>query len=278
MAKLTAYTALNMSKGLDIGQWAAAETVASDSPFAGEDYIRGTTANFLKRGFYFGDFVITSGQAKSGTIESYEAYVLNGGYKLQYALDGLNINLSDFASKKNSLNGLEFSSYLLRSSDTIKGSSSADKLYGWAGNDGISGNAGNDALLGGSGNDKLNGGSGNDKLYGGTGKDTLTGSSGADIFDFNSAAEAGSTSASRDTITDFLRGSDRIDLSGIDANSKVAGNNAFSKLITSGSFTAAGQLKLIGNVLYGNTDSDASSEFSITLTGIAKLSLSDFIL
>jgi serralysin len=125
----------------------------------------------------------------------------------------------------------------------------------------------------------LIGGIGANALTGGAGKDTLTGGAGADKFNFNAASDSGATLAVRDVITDFTLGLDKIDLSGIDANTTTAGNDAFTVLLNSSTaFTIAGQLKLIGNVLYGNTDSTAAAEFSIELSGLSTLGLSDFIL
>lgn len=279
MAILSATTTLNMTNGLDIGQWAAAETIASDSPVAGNDYIRGTSADFVHRGYYFGDFVINNGQASSGIVKSYEAYQLNGGYQLQYKLLGLNITLAQFINAKNSLSGSELTAWLLRGNDALNGSAGSDKFYGWDGNDTLNGGNGNDLLNAGRGNDTLNGGPGNDTLAGGLGKDTLMSGAGNDIFDFNTLADSGLTATTRDIVAGFARGLDRIDLSTLDANTQASGNNAFTKIIgANANFTAAGQLKLSGGVLYGNTDSDAAAEFSIQLNGITQLSLSDFIL
>ena len=69
----------------------------------------------------------------------------------------------------------------------------------------ISGSQFNDTLTGGTGNDLLNGGAGNDRLAGGKGSDVLTGGAGADAF-----LLSGDTKT--DHITDFLSGTDRIEL------------------------------------------------------------------
>lgn len=154
-----------------------------------------------------------------------------------------------------------------------------DTLRGGAGNDSLRGYDGNDVLCGDVGNDLIYGGSGNDLLVGGRGTDILVGGTGRDRFDFNRLAEMSPASTLRDTVADFVRGQDRIDLSTLDANAATAANEAFSRLIGAGSaFTAPGQLKLLAGVLYGNTDADAAAEFSLKLTGVTALALNDFIL
>jgi Ca2+-binding RTX toxin-like protein len=65
-------------------------------------------------------------------------------------------------------------------------------------------------LEGGAGRDRLFGGNGRDTLVGGDGADTLNGGFGADTFVFDHA-DMGET----DHITDFGRGADVIDLSGL---------------------------------------------------------------
>jgi Ca2+-binding RTX toxin-like protein len=143
----------------------------------------------------------------------------------------------------------------------------------------LTGGAGSNTLLGLAGNDTLLGGAGNDILNGGLGKDTLSGDAGNDIFDFNALSEMGLTSSTRDVITDFTRGQDRIDLSTLDANTATTTNDAFKTLISSSAtFTAAGQLKFSDGVLYGNTDADSTAEFAIALTGVTTLETTDVIL
>lgn len=85
----------------------------------------------------------------------------------------------------------------------------------------------------------------------------------------------------RDVIVDFNAAQgDKVDLSTIDANTSLANDQAFSaSIFTSGNFTQAGQLRLVGNILSGNTDSNfLTAEFEIELTGITSISETDFIL
>lgn len=67
-----------------------------------------------------------------------------------------------------------------------------------------------DSLTGAAGNDTIAGGDGNDVLSGGLGNDNLTGGAGNDVFVFNSAPNA---TSNKDTITDFVSGSDKLQLS-----------------------------------------------------------------
>ncbi|WP_085725525.1 S-layer family protein [Pseudomonas sp. R37(2017)] len=154
-----------------------------------------------------------------------------------------------------------------------------ENLTGSNYNDRLTGNAAANLLNGGAGNDTLLGGGGNDILIGGTGKDGLTGGVGNDIFDFNALSETGLTSATWDIITDFTRGADKIDLSTLDANTATATNEAFASIIGStAAFSAAGQLKFAGGVLYGNTDADSAAEFAIQVVGIGSITTADLML
>ena len=64
-------------------------------------------------------------------------------------------------------------------------------------------------MAGSTGNDRLYGGVGADRLVGGPGDDRLAGGPGADIFVFSPGDGA-------DTVTDFSRGEDSIDLRSFD--------------------------------------------------------------
>jgi Ca2+-binding RTX toxin-like protein len=139
-----------------------------------------------------------------------------------------------------------------------------ENLTGSSYNDTLTGNTATNVLDGGSGNDTLDGGAGNDRLVGGVGKDLLTGSAGNDLFDFNALSEMGITIATWDVITDFVRGQDKIDLSTLDADTGVAGDQIFSAPVVGGTFSGVfanpGDLFFdsIAQVLYGNTDADAA--------------------
>ncbi|MGI9216741.1 MAG: beta strand repeat-containing protein [Hydrogenophaga sp.] len=151
-------------------------------------------------------------------------------------------------------------------------------INGNTGNNALSGLAGIDTLNGNAGNDSLDGGSENDVLNGGAGVDILTGGQGADIFAYTLITHSGGGATQRDTITDFVSADgDKIDLSAIDANASLAGVQNFT-FIGSAAFTAAGQLRFAGGVLYGSNDADATAEFSIALTGVTSLVATDLIL
>ncbi|MCP3733949.1 M10 family metallopeptidase C-terminal domain-containing protein [Sphingomonas sp. RP10(2022)] len=170
--------------------------------------------------------------------------------------------------------------------DVLNGLGGNDRLTGGLGDDRLDGGAGNDWLNGGDGKDVLIGGDGDDTLIGGRGTDTLTGGAGKDIFRFESTADSVAGSA-RDVITDFLSGTDKIDLSAIDANSSIfaRGDQAFT-FIGTGKFTAAGQLRysyqMIGGkeytVVEGNTDILNSADFSVALLGHHNLTANDFFM
>ena len=98
----------------------------------------------------------------------------------------------------------------LTASDFIFNTSTAARtVTGTAGNDDLYGGNGADTLNGGGGVDVLVGGAAADRLIGGTGDDTLTGGAGADVFVYDARGFG------TDTITDFVRGQDKIDLSAL---------------------------------------------------------------
>ncbi len=149
--------------------------------------------------------------------------------------------------------------------------------------DTLTGDAKDNVIDGKGGKDVINGGAGNDTIIGGAGYDTLTGGAGQDVFVFRSAAEIGDRPGARDVITDFKSGEDKLDLSGFDANSKLAGNQDFQFLAAeNSSFTkTAGELAwhTSGNrtIIQGDVNGDGVHDFELELTGKVALKASDFI-
>ncbi len=159
--------------------------------------------------------------------------------------------------------------------DTVYGGAGDDVALGGADNDRLFGEAGADSLDGGAGADTLDGGADNDTLIGGAGNDKMTGGSGADSFVIGQASVGLSTLAQvkdLDTILDLnFAAGDRIDLSGIDANSITAGDQAFTFV---GAFTrVAGQAILAYSASANTTtlaldvDGDGRADYQLIING-----------
>jgi serralysin len=174
---------------------------------------------------------------------------------------------------------------------SLDGGAGNDLIFDGSGNDTVLGGTGNDTLTldgggndradGGAGNDRIDAGAGTDTIIGGAGADTLSGGAGADVFVFNLPADSGGSAI--DLITDFVSRTDRIDLSAMDANSSIVGDQAFS-FIGTNAFTGLGQLRVdttsIGGVtiVTANLVGDLAADFEVRLTGTLNLRTSDFIL
>jgi Ca2+-binding RTX toxin-like protein len=203
--------------------------------------------------------------------------------------------------------------------DQLRGGSGNDSLQGEAGDDFLSGDAGIDTAFfrdykfgpgsgvevdlrrgvatgGQLGTDTLSGienvdgtdsadviigNGGANVLWGREGGDVLTGNGGADRFDYDGLFDSRSTAA--DVITDFSRAQgDKIDLSTLDANMEVSGNEAF-QFIGAAPFTGAGQVRAVtsgggtaievdcGDVLLG-------TELVIVLSSTVPMQAGDFVL
>nr|WP_298095803.1 M10 family metallopeptidase C-terminal domain-containing protein [uncultured Shinella sp.] len=167
--------------------------------------------------------------------------------------------------------------------ERLLGSDHADKLYGNDGVNRLAGGAGNDLLSSGGGNDVLSGGNGNDTLQGGRGADTLTGGAGGDIFVFKTVADSTVAAAGRDTILDFSGATgDRIDLSAIDANTLVSGDQSFIYLAAADFTGRAGELRYVkaasDTYIYGDTNGDKAADFAIHLDDALSFSKGYFVL
>ena len=152
--------------------------------------------------------------------------------------------------------------------DTLTGNVLVNTISGNNGNDTLSGDLGNDILLGGNGRDLLTGGEGSDQLSGGRGKDR---------FIYTSIADSRASTVTRETISDFRDG-DKIDLSAIDANATIDGNQAFA-FIKKQAFTGvSGQLRFSNGLLEADINGDRETDFAIALTGRNRLYASSFVL
>jgi serralysin len=153
-----------------------------------------------------------------------------------------------------------------------------ENAVGGGGNDVLSGNASDNVLRGGNGNDSLNGGADSDRLEGGGGSDIFVFTAAGHSTDY--AQRSDGKKFVPDVLADFVSGTDKIDLSAIDAVAATAGDDPFS-FIGAGAFTRqAGQLRyevLNGAVhIYGDLDGDGGVDLHIVANGTQILT-TDFI-
>jgi len=170
--------------------------------------------------------------------------------------------------------------------DAMYGGDGSDYAKGEEGNDLLSGDAGGDLLLGNEGNDTLFGGTGNDILNGGLGVDRLYGGAQFDRFVYESTTD--SMPGMRDQIMDFQRGMDKIDLMAIDANTMMAGNQAFKFMGMGALDGMAGELKFVmvdmagtandRTIVSGDVNGDGKADFQVELIGLMNLRATDFVL
>jgi Ca2+-binding RTX toxin-like protein len=157
-------------------------------------------------------------------------------------------------------------------------------------NNSLLGNDGKNSLRGGDGDDLINGQAGNDRLFGGAGDDVLVGAQGADwlvgdggadIFVFKTPG--GTAPGAPDTLVDFspIEG-DRIDLREMDADTTLAGDQAFTLGGSVFSGLTGDLIQTLDDagrpVLRGDINGDAVADFEIRLSGGPVLTASDFLL
>ncbi len=155
-----------------------------------------------------------------------------------------------------------------------------NELTGNAADNVLKGMDGNDILIGGWGRDTLYGGSGNDIIDGGSGQDRLIGGTGSDTFVFSAPSDSSAFSLP-DVITDFEPGTDKIDLSAIDAASGgvddtfLWGGNNVHTVANSVTWYESG----VNTIIRIDNTGDTAAEMQITLSGTGLgLLATDFIL
>jgi subtilisin-like proprotein convertase family protein len=159
--------------------------------------------------------------------------------------------------------------------ENARGGDGNDLIIGNLMNNLVVAGRGNDNVSGGPGDDALYGGEGNDAIAGGPGKDVLVGGGGADAFNYFFVQD--SAGLGYDIILDFQPGIDRIDLSPIDANPFLPGDQAFT-FVPGGLVGVAGQLTLVGNSLFGDTNGDRIPDLDIYLANVSALGGRDLVL
>ncbi len=123
---------------------------------------------------------------------------------------------------------------------------------------------------------------GNDRLFGGSGVDNLTGGGSGDTFVFL-LGDSSAAGGQHDRITDFLSGTDHIDLSGYDAISSTGIYDQFKFIATTAFHGVAGELNYFYNsssgftTLQGDTNGDSFADFAIDLTGNIAINQADLI-
>jgi Ca2+-binding RTX toxin-like protein len=121
------------------------------------------------------------------------------GYNTANGIYSLKLNTIN----KGSLSASDFIFQTVSLNDVFTGSSGSDDLFGGLGDDTLNGSSGDDRLFGEQGNDRLVGGSGSDTFTGGVGNDTF-------VLEYFNGSQF---TQDLDVVTDFLQGSDKIDLS-----------------------------------------------------------------
>ena len=126
--------------------------------------------------------------------------------------------------------------------------SAAFTLDASAENDGTivyTGGAGVDTVTGTTGADTISTGAGADVITGGNGIDTITGGAGADTFTYTAVAQ--STGTARDSITDFVSGTDKIAIT-LDQSASTAGVTIDATIQTAQAGTSAVQAAMSGSI------------------------------
>lgn len=270
VAKLTARDG---DGGIDSFKLAAGDLAISGTEFG--DYIKGRDdmANDSLRGARGNDTIVGGAYADTADYDDWD----EGGAGVIVNLSSASVTLG----AKTVAAGTALDNYgntdKLISIESVLGSDLNDLIVGSGSVNYLDGEGGNDTLKGGAGNDSLEGDAGNDVLVGGAGRDWLFGGAGNDIYDFDTLGELVATVPGADYIYDFVRGADKIDLRTIDANTGIAGDQAFA-FVSAFSGNSTGKVCCVGNEVRISTDADTAAEYFIVIGNGSPLTASDFYL
>lgn len=156
---------------------------------------------------------------------------------------------------------------------------------GNSGHNVLVGSKNDDVLDGSHGNDRIVGKAGDDTIIGGNGADLLQGSSGADTFVINAVSESRAGAGNRDFINGFSHGRDLIDLSGIDADTSTATDDAFIYIGSRSFDGTAGQIRsqnigegVNATLLAADVDGDGIADLQVQINGTHWMTGTDFVL
>ncbi|MDR6293465.1 MULTISPECIES: calcium-binding protein [Inquilinus] len=266
---------VNLTTGVGVGGEAQGDVISGVENVQGtsgyNDVLIGSADANILSGYGGGDTL--DGQAGNDTLNGMDGNdILRGGVGADHIDGGAGIDTAMYSESASAV------LINLAAGTAAGGNATGDVLVSV---ENLYGSSFNDALLGDGGANTLVGNAGNDVLAGLGGQDILAGGAGADRFVYGSVGQ--SLVASADRITDFSHAQgDRIDLVGIDANTTVAGDQAFN-FIGAGAFTHhAGELHATVSggftVVSGDVNGDAVADFAIVLTGAMALVAADFML
>ena len=248
---------------------------------AGNDSMSGDAGNDTLRGGD-GNDILDGGQDGTPGDDKFlqDSDTLDGGsgtdtLSMTQIQHGMFVNLfQGLASGKGNVD-------FLTSIENITATQFDDNITGDNNKNAIQAGNGNDRVDGAGGNDVIDGSSGKDTVIGGTGKDLMFGGGDQDRFVFEGIADSGVGAANRDRISGFVSGTDKIDVSQIDAQASSPGLAPFT-FIGDAKFTAEGQVRAVfdgtNTIVALNTTGNSGAESQIELAGDIDLSASDFFL
>ncbi|MEM7507528.1 MAG: M10 family metallopeptidase C-terminal domain-containing protein [Pseudomonadota bacterium] len=173
---------------------------------------------------------------------------------------------------------------IFKAVEILIGSDHRDDLRGDFGENTVFGGEASDRLYGRAGADVIEGDFGDDSLYGNAGQDLMVGGPGADAFIYFRLTDSRVGFGRRDLITDFESGTDKIDLSRVDADLDEDGRQGFEFIGLAQFSGTAGEVRYFRAdqsrfvILQIDGDGDGAQDFQIEMSGQFDLEAEDVIL